>query len=201
VGNSDFEKVIAIYDTLAPQVLDISITLKSGKHNIDLSAILSLGDSRIDDPFAVMSQMDKLPSMLTFYAELKNGLDAALAREEEDFDIWYNGEFSKVQSAMIQELDQVKSADGKGLPASLKKPPTVGEVRGAVMARNQDTWRIKQGKIQEIKHRIASMQSIVYGIKARIDLSISGATLLNTLINKGLTEGKKKPFNNMMNGR
>lgn len=180
MSDSPMERAITIFDRHANDVLSFTGNFGGKDSKVYLLQEMLYSDDGLVDYQKLGQRLRKLPAVLTFWGTLKNNAEAALASAEEDFQLWYA---QKAAAANEAEVARIMKQDG---PASMKKPPTLEQIRGLVMVQHKTEWEAQQTTLKAAKERVAMLSRMVEGLKASIDLVRAEASLMGALLNQGL---------------
>ena len=131
--------------------------------------------------------MRKLPAVLTFYITMKKNAQRELSDTKEEFDSWYG------RIAAMENDGEVARLTAQPGPASLKKPPTIDQIRGLVERNNPAEWRSRKDKIRNAQENVDMLEALYEGLKSAIDLIRSEEKLFSTAVGSGLEQVRSNP--------
>lgn len=183
---SGMDNAMSTFDKFGEEVLFVDADIRGKERRIMLLQELMYDDHDLVDYQKLVSRMHKLPATLMFYAVLKYNAAKKFSEAKENFDIWYAGTAKSVQAAMTTEIDEQKDSAGKKIAASLKKAPTLDQIRGQVMTRYGKDWKEKKAAVDREEERLAVLTALIDGLRESIRLLGSESRLLETLVNRGI---------------
>lgn len=182
MADSPLDQTITIFDRFKRDILTFTTRLGGKDERVYLLDELLYDDHDLVDYQKLSGRLRKLPAVLTFYITMKKNAERALEDAKEHFDAWYARTAAKENE---EELDRLNSKAG---PASMKKPPTLDQIKGLVQVNQAADWRSYKDKIREAQERCDLLSAMYEGLKAAIDLVRSETRLLETLLNQGLEQ-------------
>ncbi len=186
-------QVISLFESSKEEVLTFPVHIKSREQELYVLRELMLTEDITGNPEMLAERLQKLPALLVFYGNLLDAAQRQKEVEQEDFDLWYAEVSETVNAEHITELSKTE------LPASLKKPLTVDQLRGKVMSLHKTVWKEKREKLSRAEERLSLLKRMVEGLNAAIRLVQSETAVMTALVNKGLVEPVSSGANSRLN--
>lgn len=183
---SSMDKVVTIFDRFKQDMLTFTTLLGGKEQRVYLLDELLYDEHDLVDYQKLAWRLRKLPAVLTFYIVMKKNAENARDDMKERFDAWY-AEAARAENE--KEIERINSLPG---PASMKKPPTLDQIKGLVQVNQADVWRGMKEDIRTAQERVDLLSAMYEGLKASIDMARSEERLVNTLLGQGLEQVSSK---------
>jgi hypothetical protein len=181
------DKTITIFDRFKQDVLTFTTRLGGKDERVYLLDELLYDEHDLVDYQKLSWRLRKLPAVLTFYITMKKSAERALDDAKEEFEAWYA---SAARDANDTEVSRIMGQAG---PASMKKPPTLDQIKGLVQVNQAEKWREMKDRVRAAQERHDLLSAMYEGLKAAVDLVRSETKLLETLLNQGLEQAGGNP--------
>ena len=185
---------ISVFETHKEEVLTFPVVIKGKQDEMYVLRELMLDEDTTGDPTKLGERLQKLPALLVFYGNLMDAATRQHEQAKEAFDIWYADEAERVNKKYLEEMEK------SSLPASLKKPLTIDQLKGKVMTSNPTTSKESREQLSRAEERLALLRRFVEGLNAAIRLVVSETSLMTALVTKGLVEPVGSPKQSRLNG-
>lgn len=184
-----FKEVSDFADALLDSLMDVEVSVADQTRNLKANYARALKvRGAFDDPLDVLHHVKDLPQLMFKFGEAKAFADAALAEAERDLELWFEENRLPVLEKLTRDIDGLKDEKGTKIPAALKKSPVAENIDRATILLHKTEWEEKTANIKKLKRTATSLKNVLGGIEAWIKLAQPYLSLLNTCINKGLTD-------------
>lgn len=193
---SPMDKTITIFDRFKKDMLTFTTQLGGKTEQVYLLDELLYDEHDLVDYQKLAWRLRKLPAVLTFYIVMKKSAENVRDDMKERFEAWYAEAARNENDA---ELTRIMALPG---PASMKKPPTLDQIKGLVQVNQAAVWEGMKKDIRTAQERVDLLSAMYEGLKASIDMARSEEKLVNTLLNQGLEQvssNSASRFNNHQN--
>ncbi len=180
MAESPMDRTITIFDRFKTEVLTFTARLGGKDERVYLLDELLYDEHDLVDYQKLAWRLRKLPAVLTFYITMKKNAENVRDDMKERFEAWY-AEAARDENE--KELTRMLALPG---PASLKKPPTLDQIKGLVQVNQALIWKGMKDDIRTAQERVDLLSALYEGLKAAIDLARSEERLVNTLLSQGL---------------
>lgn len=187
-------KAISVFEANKEEVLTFPVVMGDKQSKLYVLKELLLDENNLADPDHLADRLQKLPAILVFYGTLYDNSERAFREAEEEFNSWYSLKAEEVNDAHLKAMGE------SSLPASLKKPLTMDQLKGKVMTTYPELWKEKKEVLRKAEERLSLMRRMVEGLNSAIKLVQSETTLMTTLVNKGLVEPTSSSAKSRLNG-
>lgn len=188
------EGAISVFETHKSEVLTFPVHIKGKQEELYVLRELMLDDETTSNPDLLGARLQRLPALLVFYGNLLDAATRQQEQEQEAFDLWYAEVAEAINQKYLEEMAQ------STLPASLKKPLTVEQLKGKVMVSNPTLWKEKREKLGRAQERLSLLKRMVEGLNSAIRLVQSETAIMTALVNKGLAEPVSSGASSRLNG-
>lgn len=180
-----FHQALKVFETHAPAILEVDLTIKGKPMTSDLLNLLSLGDFH-DDPTALSFMADKLPAMLVFYGLALVEAEERQAEIEEEIELFVQERWQPILDKLTLNIDALKDAEGKKIPSGLKSAPTKDGIRAAIINGNKQMWDDLNARKVASTRSAKVLSNIYKGIEQRIKLLNNQLFIANSVVNRGI---------------
>ena len=195
-----YKEVSDFADEFLDHLMAVEITVDGQVKNLKANFSRALRvRGQFDDPFDVLQHVKSMPELMFKFGEGKAYADQVLADAEAELDLWFEENRQAVLEKLTRDIDAISTEPhgpeaGKKIPAALKKSPVAEDIQRATILLNKPEWEERTANIKKLKRTATSLKNVLDGIAAWIKIAQPYLTLLNTCINKGLTDvSPRKP--------
>jgi len=193
-----FEDVSLAADAFLESLMDVELAVGDQTRKLkDKFAQALKVRGAFDDPMDVLLHVKDLPQLMFKFGESRAYAEALLAEAETERDLWFEENRFPVLEKLTRDINGITDKDGrdgKPVAAALKKSPVAEDIQRATILLNREEWEVHEAKIKKLRRAATSMKNVHAGIEAWIKLAQPYLSLLNTCINKGLTDvSPRKP--------
>jgi len=186
-----FSKALKVFETHAPDVMDIDMTIRGKTIHAELLHLLSLGEA-YDNPNALMLMADKLPAMLVFYGLAMMEAEERQAALEEEADLFIHTNWHPELERLTLAISNMATKDKEGkldkIPASLKSAPTKDGIRAAIIVNNLQEWDDIKARLSAARRSAKVLNNVYKGLDARIRLLGYQLTTSNSMVRRGINQ-------------
>jgi hypothetical protein len=189
-----YKKVADFADEFLDQLMAVEITVDGELKNLKENFARALRvRGQFDNPLDVLHHAKDLPELMFKFGEGKAYADQVLADAETDLGLWFESHRQTVLEKLTRDIDAIEtesrgSEKGKKIASALKKSPVAEDIERAIISLNKPEWEEKTANIRKLRRTATSLKNVLDGIGAWVKLSQPYLNLLNTCINKGLTD-------------
>jgi hypothetical protein len=173
---------VNFFEQYGQEVLTLDLNVNGQPMRVEFLRELVLNTDDLIDYKQLITRMSQLPGMISFYGVLKDRATREMKEAEEEFDIWYAEKSEFINEKKINETAT------RNIAASLKKAPTIAQIKGFVMVEHKEDWEKKKSNLRSLKERESVLSRVLQGLEAATNLVQSQNKLLILLWEKGIEE-------------